>query len=195
VRAERVIAALWAGCVFVGAVLSAPALSAATQNPTGDVRFTNIGPPPPVSSLRSLWLQSPVVIVGRVVSTSAPRVVGSIVSRVQTLSVSDVIKGTSPTLGGAGIVEVVMFGGTAILDGVEYRTNYPVAPMTAREEVLIFLMPRGTEYHVSGGAYGLFRIDADRGVIFNERQQSLTSWSGPGRRTIEHLIAELRAFR
>lgn len=128
-------------------------------------------------------------------STSTPRVIGSIVSRVQSVSVSDVIRGASPTPGGAGTVDVVVFGGTATVDGVEYRTNYPVSPMTVGEEVLIFLTPRGAEYRVSGGAYGLFRIDTDRQVVFNERQQALTSRRGPGRTTLDDLISELRSFR
>jgi hypothetical protein len=193
--------------LHVGLVTSALAV-AVTQQPASlsavpsqdvgpDVRVTSIGPPPPVGSLRNLWLRSPVIIVGRVVRSSEPRVVGSTVSRVQSLVVSEVVKGGDLLLSASSSVDVVIFGGTATVNGVEYRTNYPVPPMATGEEALLFLTPHGSEYAVSAGDYGLFRAkgNANREVVLNERQARMTDMRGRGRTTLDDLVAELRGIR
>jgi hypothetical protein len=103
------------------------------QSPGDVTRGVLIGPAPPVASLRALWDETPLVLVGTCVTSTAPDVETSFdeingrarasysVSRLQTFRVDDVLKDDHRSLHGAA-------GGEMVRAGVRYFTNTPHEP-------------------------------------------------------------------
>ena len=128
-----------------------------------EVLFVDYPPPPP--TLREFWDKASAVVHGTVKATSPP--VADPASRrfpravrMQTLTVLEVLKDDRDRPIGREVM-VQQFGGTLVVQGKEYATEYPASPFQPGDEVILFLSRSATDkaYSVLIPAAGAFAVD------------------------------------
>jgi hypothetical protein len=198
------LVALAAGIVPAGMVLFA-------QSPGDATRGTFIEPAPPVASLRALWDETPVVLVGTSVAFTAPDVETSFdeingrarasysVSRLQTFRVDDVLKDDHRLLRGAATVNVRVPGGEVVRAGVRYFTNTPHEPFDDGQIGVLFLLPRTNgsgEFSFASWSVGALRQSrADPHIVeIDDRTSRLPEFRGRHAITFDDFLALLHGF-
>lgn len=179
----------------VSVVLTAQRQSGRLNQPSTVI----IGPPPPLSSLQQLWDRTPVVVVATVQNTLPPHLErGQIVVRFQIFEVNAVLKDKDQLLTAKRSIRVKQYGGTAVVDGREFRTNFIADPLADGTQAILFLTPLegGAAFEVPYGATGTFPIDKNANTVpIHQTARRLPEFSGRRDVAKDELIALLRNLK
>ena len=160
------------------------------------------GVPLPARSLSDVWRLSTVVVVGAVAKSSAPTLDRSMVSRVQTVNIDEVLKGPRSLTPGSQI-HVRILGGTIRSNGTEHRSAYEIEPLLTSERLILFLSevpgkPGDTQlYELTVGASSVIRRPETSPTVKLDPRSPASLAELKGRTTVpfDEIASFLRSLR